>query len=188
MISYPLQLGESSRATSVGIGVEEDIDDPMKDDIQQSGNKFCVDYSKRGTAKCKICKKLIPKDDLRIGGYAFFKGTCFFQKMKRARVEANVIQSPNDIDGFEKIMISDQEAVSSRIEEDKSERTTPFPTTYGKKQAAKKIKPGARRKKLKMVKTPSIKIMFTNADQFTHAKKDELQQRIITKKTYADSC
>ena len=33
-----------------------------------------------------------------------------------------------------------------------------------------------------MIKTPSIKILYTNANQFTHAKKDELQQRIITEK------
>ena len=39
-----------------------------------------------------------------------------------------------------------------------------------------------RRKKLKMMKSPSMKIIFTNADQFTHSKKDELQQRIVTEK------
>ena len=38
------------------------------------------------------------------------------------------------------------------------------------------------RKKLKMLKSPSVKVMFMNADQFTHAKKDELQQRIVTEK------
>ena len=42
--------------------------------------------------------------------------------------------------------------------------------------------PIKRRKKLKMMKTPSIKVLFTNADQFTHSKKNELQERIITDK------
>ena len=33
-----------------------------------ASNKFCIDYSKRGTANCKICKKNSVKDDLRIYG------------------------------------------------------------------------------------------------------------------------
>ena len=32
-------------------------------------NKFCIDYSKGGTANCKICKK----DGLRIGKHVPFK-------------------------------------------------------------------------------------------------------------------
>ena len=39
-----------------------------------------------------------------------------------------------------------------------------------------------RRKKLKVLKTPSMKVLFTNTDQFTHSKKNELQKRIITEK------
>ena len=170
---------------------DEDPDNDQENGISDTANKFRVDYSKRGTAKCKICKKCIPKDELRIGQYAFFKGvtitnfhhvTCFFQKMKRARVASNVIQTSNDIDGFEGISEADQEVIINKIEVDKLERTTPFPLSYGKKKMTQKFDLNERRKKLKMMKVPSIKVLFTNADQFTHAKKDELQQRITTEK------
>ena len=36
-------------------------------------NKFCIDYPKRVTANCKICKKNIVKDDQRIGKHVPFK-------------------------------------------------------------------------------------------------------------------
>ena len=58
-------------------------------------NKFSADYSKLGTAKCKLCKKKILKDALRIGMYITFKGKTItsyhhpryiFNKMKNARV------------------------------------------------------------------------------------------------------
>ena len=179
---------ESSCSEIVGNEVEDD--DPDKNGILDTVNKFCVDYSKRGTSKCKICKKCIPKDELRIGMYAPFKGKtitnfyhimCFFQRMKRARVASNVIHASNDIDGFEAISETDQAVIINKIEAYKRERTTPFPI-YSKKHTTQKIPLNERREKLKMMKLPSVKVLFTNADQFTHAKKDELQQRIITEK------
>ena len=33
------------------------------DPIEMTANKFCTDYSVRGTAKCRLCKKAIKKDD-----------------------------------------------------------------------------------------------------------------------------
>ena len=39
-----------------------------------SPDKFCADYFIRGTAKCKMCKKVITKGELRIGNYVTFKG------------------------------------------------------------------------------------------------------------------
>ena len=42
-------------------------------DSSQTGNKFSIDHSIRGTAKCKVCKKIIPKDELRIGKSVLFK-------------------------------------------------------------------------------------------------------------------
>ena len=61
----------------------------------------------------------------------------------------------------------------------------PVATTYGKKNRTiinAPVQGKEKSKKLKMLKKPSIKVMFTNADQFTHAKKNELQQRIVTEK------
>ena len=100
-----------------------------EDSTSNTANKFSIDYSKRGTAKCKICKKCIPKNELRIGVYTVFKGktitnfhhvTCFFQKMKRARVALNVIQAPTNIDGFEEILEPDKEVIIKKNDKDKT--------------------------------------------------------------------
>ena len=50
---------------------EDDGADP--NEIVISSNKFSVDYAKRGTAKCRKCKKAIEKDLFRIGKYTIFK-------------------------------------------------------------------------------------------------------------------
>ena len=43
------------------------------EDNEYSINRFSVDYAVRGTAKCKVCKKLINRNDLRIGKLVPFK-------------------------------------------------------------------------------------------------------------------
>ena len=163
----------------------------ITDPIEMTANKFCTDYSVRGTAKCRVCKKAIKKGELRIGCYVTFKGKvitnyyhvlCFFDKMKKARTESNVIKGPKYIDGFDNIKPTDQLQLLDFIKADDETRTKPLLKKYRKKIVSFQAPPNERRKKLKILKTPSIKIMFTNADQFTHSKKDELQQRIITEK------
>ena len=102
--------------------------------IAISSNKFCVDYSIRSTAKCKICKKHIPKGELRMGEYVPFKGKmitnyrhvqCAFGKMQKARVESNVIKNPNEIDGLEKISATDKQIIINHIQEDKKKNYAP---------------------------------------------------------------
>ena len=119
----------------------EDSNDRREENSIYTFNNFCVDYSKRGTAKCKICKKNILKDELRMGSYASFKGIsiiyhshvpCFFKRMKRARVESNVIHTSNEINGFEKISKDDQIILLRKIEEYKCERVTPLSKAFGK--------------------------------------------------------
>ena len=170
-------------------GIEEpDIEDGS---LIISPNKFCADYSIRGTAKCKTCKKIITKGELRIGNYVTFKGKvvtnyqhvpCSFKKMEKARIDSNVLKNSNEIDGFDDLIPSDQQLLISLIELDKETRDKPLPKSFKKKVVLTQAPPNERRKKLKVLKTPSIKVLFTNADQFTHAKKNELQQRIITEK------
>ena len=154
----------------------DDQDNTQDNEILNTANKFCVDYSKRGTAKCKVCKKCILKSVLRIGVYTVFKGksitifhhvTCFFEKMKRARVESNVIQAPSEVDGFEEISEADKLIIVNLIEDDKRERKAPFTVTYVKKLPVQAITLSDRKNKLKMMKVPSIKVLFTNADQLT---------------------
>ena len=195
MITDTKEPGETCcMASCVEITTENTIDnDKDKNEaerISETANKFCVDYSKRGTAKCANCKKYIPKDELRIGMYSFFKGktitkfhhvNCFFKKMEKSRVETNVILAANQIDGFEAIFDADKELIAAKIEADKSGRSKPLLKSYEKRKT-ENISNARQKKKLKMLKSPAIKILFTNADQFTHAKKDELHQRIITEK------
>ena len=67
---------------------------------------FSVDYCKRGTTKCKVCKKQIPKHDLRIGKSVQFKRktivqfhhiTCAFKSFEKARPVRNVITTIDDV-------------------------------------------------------------------------------------------
>ena len=170
---------------------ENNKDDMISDNDYQhetNFNNFSADYSKRGTAKCKVCKKTIPKDELRIGSHVMFKGNpirsfshflCFFRRMKRCRVESSIIRSSKDIIGFENISKNDQLLILNKIEEDKSERSILLTKPFARRKNPPTFGTNIKRK-LKMLKTPSFKILYTNADQFTHAKKDELKQRIVT--------
>ena len=97
--------------------------DTENNNSETTCNKFHADYSKRGTAKCRVCKKCIPKDALRIGMYTFFKGktimnyhhpTCLFKKMQNARVKSNVVQSLMEINGIEDISDNNQKIISNQ--------------------------------------------------------------------------
>ena len=123
--------------------------------------------------------------------YVSFKGNvfvshhhapCLFRKMRNARVESNVIQSLDDIDGIEHIAKADQAKISDLISENAAARTTPLLQSYRKKVVPMEITPGKRRQKLRVLQTPAIKVMFTNADQLNHSKKNELENRIVTEK------
>ena len=117
---------------------------PVTDEnaVAISSNKFCVAYSKRGTAKCKICKKIIRKGELRMGMYAPYKGKeiinyyhvpCSFGKMLKARVESNSITNIIEIDGFESLLTADQLTIENFLQDNKDKRTTPLLQTYRKK-------------------------------------------------------
>ena len=86
-------------------------------DTSLSGNKFSVGYSKRETAKCKICTKVIEKNELRIGKLVLFKlwhimenshVDCAFESFRNARVATNVINDVGELDGFEFINTNDK--------------------------------------------------------------------------------
>ena len=79
---------------------------------QDQKQLFMVDYCKRGTTKCRKCKKKIPSAALRIGKsakfrtrdiYHYFHVTCAFQSFEKARSSANTITCMDDILGFDLI-------------------------------------------------------------------------------------
>ena len=80
------------------------------------GNKFCIDYSMRGIAKGKKCKKQFVKGELRIGKLVAFKVghilqyfhiDCAFVTSRNARLVTNVITDINEIDGIKSITIDE---------------------------------------------------------------------------------
>ena len=122
--------------------IDKDLDTEQEDDTSNKANRFCVDYSKRGTAKCKICKKCIPKDELRIGVNVLFKGklitsyhhvTCSFQKMKRARSPANTITCMDDIIGYDLIKDKDRLLILQLMDEVNAKKRDPPAETLAKK-------------------------------------------------------
>ena len=136
MTPHSSELGEAANDV-----VDDDPGDAVLPVTIDTPNKFCVDYSRRGIAKCKICKKRIQKDELRMGMYTTFKGititifhhvACFFKKMQKARILSNVVQGSDEIDGFDEIALADQSVIDKLIEEDKRARTTPLAASYGK--------------------------------------------------------
>ena len=100
---------------------ECDQSEPEEENVNRNDSeaqrKFLVDYCKRGSTKCKRCRKKIPKDELRIGKSAPFKTKtitqyfpvqCAFDSFKRARTSSNVITCMDDISGFELIHDEDR--------------------------------------------------------------------------------
>ena len=80
--------------------------------LGNQGNIFSIDKSLRGTAKCRMCKRIILKGDFRIGknarfkvGYIvqFFHVVCAFESSLKARLEANAITDISSIDGIDSV-------------------------------------------------------------------------------------
>ena len=106
-----ITLGENHQAELRSKNTTEN-DRELSTDFTESYNKFSVDYCKKGTAKCKKCKKLISKDNLRIGkrvpfkvGYIrqYFHVKCAFISFRKARHVSNIIQEITEVDGVDTI-------------------------------------------------------------------------------------
>ena len=160
--------------------------------IDASQNLFSVDYSKNGKAKCNRCKKLIPKDELRIGKLIPFKAghikkyfhvKCAFLAFRKARLASNVILDVNVIDGLDNIPDEERKNLSNFVDNLKSfwkERPEHLKKMSTKTSILENQAPKSR---LHPCSTPALKVMFTNADQLTSTKMVELKSRIIQEKT-----
>ena len=146
-----------------------------------------VDHSKRGTAKCGLCKKPIVKDGLRIGKSIIFKSKhilryfhvdCAFGSFKKARIAKNVISDKSQLDGADNLNDQEKSLLSELIERGNKSRTTPLPEINFRRKKYPMLAPAKIRKAfLKPATMPSINVMFTNADQLTSTKKTELMKR-----------
>ena len=146
------------------------------------GNKFYVDYYKRGTAKCRVCKKVTAKGEPRIGNSVPYKATnvvqyrhveCAFLAFRRARLLANVVSDVNNLDGINEIKDIDKKLLENIVEHENSIRTHLPESIISKKKTSASVTLPRRSSNL-----PAIPILFTNADQLTTAKMSELQARI----------
>ena len=146
---------------------------PSTKEIETDHKYFSVDYCKRGTTKCKVCKKTIPKDELRIGKSVMFKAKfilqfyhvkCAFNAFERAKTDANVINSVDDLDGMNTISATDQCAINLMVTELKTKREqVPRKPTQSKTKPMTPVQeaPNSRLNRLKSSLTPSLGIRYT---------------------------
>ena len=171
--------------------MEKEVDD--SDIVEGTGNKFSVERAKSGRSTCRDCKKKINKDVLRISKLIpfkdihvnqFFHVDCAFQTFKRARLRGNIIGEIGDVDGVESLRVNEVQVLIDAIQKANAERTNNLPEEYHR--AKKKIElvapANARKAKLKSSTIPTMKILFTNADQLTESKMTELVAKIDQEK------
>ena len=95
-------LGENHQAAVINATNNEgDVGDITLDDedreLEQDMDprtKHLVDYCKRGTTRCRRCKKNIPKGELRIGRPAKFKAKYIYHYFHVKRQDQTQIRSP----------------------------------------------------------------------------------------------
>ena len=119
-----------------GINSDKNFGENKSNNEASNGNKFTIDYSKRGTAKCRKCKKSIPKDILRIGKNAMFKEkhiiqyyhiTCVFETFKNAKLASKTLTNINELDGVENITEDERILIGNCIEEGNKTRADSIP-------------------------------------------------------------
>ena len=161
-------------------------------DSSNAGNKFSVDHSMRGTTKCRVCKKAIPKDELRIGKAVLFKEIsivqyshvqCAFASFRNARSTANTISNSDELDGFNELNNHEQLLLNELIEKETSTRVVKEPTKICRTRAVVAQVPRIEHTTgLIASSNATLKVLFTNADQLTPSKKTELILRIDQEK------
>ena len=148
---------------------------------------FSVDYSIKGTAKCQKCRRKIPKDELRIGKTKMFRKKlivefyhvlCAFNMILSVRTLSNIICNENEIQGFEKLLENDKSALRDKLQSldpiiGKLKDQLRNPVLKGK---ILKNQPNApkRYKTIQSFGESSIKVLYSNADQLTVEKLNEL--------------
>ena len=172
--------------------IDKEDEKQAGDESKETSNKFVVDYSKTGKAKCRECKVCINQGDIRIGKHVPFKKihilhyfhlTCAFNSFKRARVQSSVISKSSNIGGRDNILSDERQKIEELIEQSNSARSVALPEKIDRKRQDANFsicKPITR--SLKQLNVPSIKMLFTNADQLTSSKMAELQAKVKEEK------
>ena len=163
---------------------------------QDAGSKrlFIVDYCKRAKTRCRKCKKNILVGELRIGKpvkfkskniHQYFHVECAFSSFEKSRSVDNTITCMDDILGFDMITDSERIMILKMMDAANEKRRT-IETNKPKKQP-KPIVPmekcaKTRRARLTSTNLPTLDVLYTNADQLTSAKMEELKKLVERKK------
>ena len=181
-----------------GQEVENESEDPMIQERSAELNLetkqiFIVDYCKRGTTKCRRCKKNIAVNELRIGKsikfnskniYQYFHVACAFKSFEKAKSAANTITCMDDIMGFDLIR-DDERMMILQLIDNVNKKRKKSDTDRAKKFPKPTVTLGecgkTRVARLKSTVIPSLEVMYTNADQLTASKMTELKKLIERK-------
>ena len=144
-------------------------------DTTQTGNIFSIDYSKRGTAKCKRCSKLITKDALRIGKLVQFKSKsikqflhihCAIESFRKARVETSIIKDLKDLDGFDQLNTEDKSYITKLFEDKIAIIHLPLRKELSTKEKITILAPlKVRRSQLKSLTISNFNVVFTPTNE-----------------------
>ncbi|RNA36306.1 DNA ligase 3, partial [Brachionus plicatilis] len=163
---------------------------------------FLVDYSKR-VSKCKKCKQELEKGSVRLGKLLpnafgdsdtemkqYYHIDCLFDSFKRARATTKVIESADDIQGFDKINQKDKDLIIEKIdsmEKGKKSATTKTPTKASMKQSDEEVKTDLEEsdaesdKKRKLIDKTEIKSKKIKIDINSDDNRFETFQKICNK-------
>ena len=168
--------------------------DPLAGKNKDNGKKINIDYSKMGTALCKRCGQIIVTGELRIGKYVLFKRKyilqyyhvqCAFDSFRSARLATNTVMDIKEIEGVKNITSEEKIRIVKLTSEVNTNRSKPLSHPSTIKYHKPILMHGtskSRQSRLKQYNVPSIKLMFTNSDQLTPSKIDELKKRINQEK------
>ena len=138
-----------------------------------------------------MCRKVIEKNELRIGKQVLFKKKiikqyyhipCSFSSFRRARKIENIIADVDTLSGYNDLAEEEKVTIRNLVEKELSQREKePVRKIPAKK---KKVLPSSTERIRRLIPSglPSVSILFTNADQLTKGKMCELKQRIVTEK------
>ena len=100
---------------------------------------------------------------------SFSQVKCVFASFERARIASNVISDISQLDGFEKLNPVDRNVIDEFIRAGNTGRKNPLPVSSQKNKSSQQNS-SAGKTAFKQSTLPSIKVMFTNADQLTSSK------------------
>ena len=101
----------------------------------------------------------------------------------RARVSTNIISCTSQVDGMDMLTPADRKKYIQLIAAGNNDRTAPLKAAYKRKEKqGTTVSIETRKCQLKPSAIPSINVMFSNTDQLTPSKKDELLAKIEQQK------